>query len=850
MAVDQRGAWEDTFRAREITESGGMQLDTRGQASRRALLRLFVLFVFAHTFCALLGQTQNETGGGQFSRIEADLLRALKNNPQNGSLWFSLGVARAQAKRIDSAIEAFEKALPLTPEPAPVYFDLGVLYMQKNDGARAEAAYRSGLTLYPSNAPANQNYALLLMQRGEFREATIPLERLKGLQPSEVSTRATLIEAYLKAGLKKKGEDEIDTLMTSRLATLPQGLALARLLLHDKETDAARRVLESLRDAWPNSAETHGELGLALIDEDRFNDAANGLRQAVRLDAASLKYSRGLGEALISSRQYPEALEFLQSATRKFPNQPNLQYQLAFVDVCLQRFTEAVSILDDLERETPGSARVQFLLGGAYELQGELEKGEAAYRRAILRAPEEAAYYRVLASLLQRQGAARLDEAQQLAKKAVTLDPADGESKIVLARCLEKQGRLDEAATLLQQAVGSNPDSRHAHTALAEVYRRRQKLTQAEQEQAIAGRLEDKSIQEWTIWGRDVIPKHGESDAAEPLDRPRPRGHDDLPKRVSLIAAYLKSGKKKQADEEIDSLLAAHLAGMKDELSLARLLTADGKAGAAGKVLRHAALTWPDAAEPHGDLGLLSLEAGHYETAVGELGRAAQIDPNSARYALGLGEALLRWRHDPVALDYLLAVREKFETYPLYKFELALAYFYLTRYPLALQEFESLAKEQPQSSRVQYLLGGAHQAMGNLEQAEECYRRAIELKPDEASYYITLASLLRKVVPADLAEPVRLLEKALALNPRDAEGRLLLASCYQTRGRLTEAQSLLEALVASSPELRGAHVALAKVYYRQKRVADAQQQESIAAKLEDREQSEVSPWGPGGVPAP
>jgi cytochrome c-type biogenesis protein CcmH/NrfG len=239
-----------------------------------------------------------------------------------------------------------------------------------------------------------------------------------------------------------------------------------------------------------------------------------------------------------------------------------------------------------------------------------------------------------------------------------------------------------------------------------------------------------------------------------------------------------------------------------------------------------------------------------YEAAVSELGRAAQLDPNSAEYALGLGEALLRWRHDPVALQYLLAVQTKFAKVPLYEFELGLAYYYLTQYPLALKEFENVAQEQPKSSQVQYLLGGTYQALGELDKAEDCFRKAIALKPDEASYYLVLASLLKKVHPADLAEPVGLSEKGLALSPDNVDLKLLLASCYQTQGRLAEAQALLEAVVTSDPDFRAAHVALAQVYFRQKRVKDAEQQESIAAKLEERKQSEISPWGPGASRAP
>jgi Flp pilus assembly protein TadD len=347
-----------------------------------------------------------------------------------------------------------------------------------------------------------------------------------------------------------------------------------------------------------------------------------------------------------------------------------------------------------------------------------------------------------------------------------------------------------------------------------------------------------------------LIRKGDFRDAVEPLKRLKSLQLDNIPTRATLIESYLKAGMRNEGEDEIHQLLSAHIATMQEELSLAKLLFADGEGRAAEEVLRHATATWPEAAEPHGDLGLLLIQREQYETAVSELGRAAQLDPNSAEYALGLGEALLRWRHDPVALQYLLAIRAKFGELPLYKFELGLAYFYLTRFPLALQEFESLAREQPKSSRVQYLLGGAYQEMGNLEKAEECYRKAIALKPDEASYYLTLASLLKKVSPADLSEPVRLLDKALALSPDSEDVKLLLASCYQARGKLAEAQALLEAVVTRDPDSRAAHVALAQVYFRQKRVEDAEQQESIAAKLEERQQNKVSPWGPGGVAGP
>lgn len=468
--------------------------------SARLILCLFALTTFALSPTALLGQAERGMTVGQYSRAEAELVRQLKTDPKNGSLWLSLGVTRAELKELDPAIEAFEKALSFLPGKAPVYFDLGRLYIEKNDFAKAEEAYGRGLALDPSNIPANQNDAFLLMQRGAFREALIPLERLKGKKPEDVSVRATLIEAYLKAGLKSKGGNEIDELMSSPMITLPQGLALANLLAAHQEADAAQRVFESLRSAWPNSAEAHGELGLLLTEKEQFKEAARELKQAVQLDPDSEKYSKGYGEALLSSEQYPTAFQFLSDAEKKFPNQLNFRYQLAFADVGLQRFPEAISLLEALASKKPDSGKVQFLLGGAYELQGDLQKGEDHYRNAIQLAPKEPNSYRALGALLQKQGPEHLAESIRLLRKALALDPTDAESKIVLARCLEDQGELDEAAALLEQAVASEPALLRAHTALARLYHRQKKLTQAEQEQAIAAKLEGEKItKEWDI---------------------------------------------------------------------------------------------------------------------------------------------------------------------------------------------------------------------------------------------------------------------------------------------------------------------------------------------------------------
>jgi Flp pilus assembly protein TadD len=441
-------------------------------------------------------------------------------------------------------------------------------------------------------------------------------------------------------------------------------------------------------------------------------------------------------------------------------------------------------------------------------------------------------------------------QAEQELSRAAQANPADWKLWNNLGVLRIQLGENASAIKAFEKARGAAPQQAPPFFGLGVAYMKTSDFDKAE-EAYRAGLARDPSDVAANQNYAYLLTQNGDfRDAVEPLKRLKSLQPGNVSARATLIEAYLKAGMKNEGEIEVSDFLNAHIAKMPEELSLAKVLIADRNPEAAARVLENAAATWPDAAEPHGDLGLLYIRGGQYEPAVRELGRAAQIDPDSAKYSLGVAEALLRWRHDGPALQFLTAIQPKFAALPLYKFELGLAYYYLTRFPEALQEFEGLAQEQPRTSQIQYLLGGTYEELGQLDKAEACFRKAIALKPDAGQYYQVLAALLKKVHPADLAEPISLSERGLALNPDNEDLKLLLASCYQAQGKLAEAQGLLEALVNNDPDFRAAHVALAQVYFRQRRLQDAEKQESIAARLEDRKQSEVSPWGPGGVEGP
>ncbi|MGH7867598.1 MAG: tetratricopeptide repeat protein, partial [Candidatus Dormibacteraceae bacterium] len=231
------------------------------------------------------------------------------------------------------------------------------------------------------------------------------------------------------------------------------------------------------------------------------------------------------------------------------------------------------------------------------------------------------------------------------------------------------------------------------------------------------------------------------------------------------------------------------------------------------------------------------LSEGQYKDAVRELGRAAQIDPGSAKYAMGLAEALHRWNHNTTLLSYLEAVRPRFGNLPQFQYLLGLAHYGLSHYSKAVEVFKKLlTMNPPRQDLIFYYLGNSYLVMMEFPEAEGCYQKAIEINPKDATYYDAYAELLRKEGPSHLDQAVAMLEKARGLDPKDTRAGLELGLSYEAQQQLPRAQSLLEDCVRLQPDLLPAHVALARIYFRQGKREQGEKEKSVIARLEAEQQ--------------
>lgn len=125
--------------------------------------------------------------------------------------------------------------------------------------------------------------------------------------------------------------------------------------------------------------------------------------------------------------------------------------------------------------ENNGLAYVK--LGGAYALQGQIEKAIPLYQKAITLNPNYSEGYNALGFAYIEQG--KYDEAIPLCQKAIKIDNNSAEAHSNLGIAYANLGKLNEALPLFQQAIKIKPDFAEAYNNLGLTYAKLVKFDEA-----------------------------------------------------------------------------------------------------------------------------------------------------------------------------------------------------------------------------------------------------------------------------------------------------------------------------------------------------------------------------------
>lgn len=235
------------------------------------------------------------------------------------------------------AIRGLKHAVEIYPEYFRALNDLGVIYMKVNWLDEAAWMFERASKVAPRAPHPRLNLGIVLTRRAKYKEAVAVLDPLFKENQSLSEVRIALADALIALNRLDEAEPHLRTaLLDTKLERASAGDAHYRLgLLLNKRQKYSAAVIElsEAAQAIPNSARTHLQLGGALLQLQKLEDAERELLTAYRLGGAQMGGAQlMLGQIYFMEKKYEEARRAFEQYLTDVPNPPNAKEVRSFIE--------------------------------------------------------------------------------------------------------------------------------------------------------------------------------------------------------------------------------------------------------------------------------------------------------------------------------------------------------------------------------------------------------------------------------------------------------------------------------------------------------------------------------------
>lgn len=258
----------------------------------------------------------------QWDEASSRLSLVVQQEPENAVAWNCVGIVAATKKDFAAAFAAYEKALALQPRLAEAHSNCGNLYRARAMWEQAAACYRRAMESKPELAEAHNGLGTCHLQAGALQAAAECFERAVALQPQRVEAWNNLGNVRVAQGRPEQA-----------LPCFERALALSP------------------------SAEIQCNLGNALRDVGRQEEAASAYQAAIALNRELPEAWNNLGTIRITQQRFAEALDCFREALRGSPEREEFLLNLSNALIRDEHLEEAAAVLDRLASRAPHHGR-------------------------------------------------------------------------------------------------------------------------------------------------------------------------------------------------------------------------------------------------------------------------------------------------------------------------------------------------------------------------------------------------------------------------------------------------------------------------------------------------------------
>lgn len=693
------------------------------------------------------------------------------------------------------------------------HLDRGEEYLQKRKFHEALMEFRAAAEIDNYSAQAHWGIARAFENLGEFNETVESLRKSVELDPDNLDAKAKLGNYFLvfQPPLIAETEKLIEEIFSQDANFIEAHILKASMLAVQNKPEA--EVLEVLNYAIsiaPERTESYLSLSRYFMRRQNVAEAENAIQKGIAANPNNPLGYIEYGRFLAFTKRPVEAEAQYLKAVQIAPNDIEAREAVAEFYLGQAQFEKAEIAYKELLRIQENSPESRMSLGDFYAAVGREDEAIQVFNEILNEVPEYArARYRLAEIYLERK---QLDKVSAEIEQLLSINDKDVEALMLRARLRMQENRTEEAVRDLEEILKKQPSLQNALFYMAQA---RLALGQVGQARAFIGDLEKyhpkflrTRILKIQAGFTDGMPELALREANQLLDvlkNTYPNAEMSAQEleelRVRAISARglanLDLGRINEAKADLEEIVRLSPNSAAAMVNLAKVFMVERNLAEALKLYEKALNA--DAKNFDALNGLISVlkRQGNFVTAHQRVDQSLQADQTDVLPALHFlkAEIFMAEKNAPAAEVHLKKAIELDADYlPAYS---AYAAILIERDQTeeALDQYKMIVEKKPSAS-VYTLLGILEESRNNFKEAENHYRKTLEIAADSPIAANNLAWLIAENNQGNLDEALSLAQAAVNKNTGAAAFFDTLGWVYHKKGLHTPAVEQLKKAVA------------------------------------------------------
>jgi len=395
---------------------------------------------------------------GKLDEAEQSLVQAAEIDPR---YYAQLGqFYERQAKWEDSAA-AYEEAIGSARQPNR---DLQIRYaavLINIEGGAAKARQILGELLKASPNDTRLLYMLSTAERssGDEKAAEATARKTLAIDATSVAGLRALVAVLFDQFEYKQIVDVVTPLLKDPSRAKGREIEAAAILVQLgiaqqqlANWDGSIAAFAAAKSLTPDDTDIDAYLIQANLTARRFDRAETLAREALARDPDQPRMVRLRAQALLKSGKAAEANKLLEDAVASQPKSREFVVGLADLYADQKRTDDALRVLGQARQAFGDDQALGMRFANVYEGGGRLDDAEKELRKLLAENPLDADALNSLSYMLAEHNV-RLDDAVDLARRALKVEPGNPAYLDTLGWALFKQGKVEEAAEPLGKSA-------------------------------------------------------------------------------------------------------------------------------------------------------------------------------------------------------------------------------------------------------------------------------------------------------------------------------------------------------------------------------------------------------------